>query len=233
MSMQDRINATMARIDTTRASARALGLEYEIGWQWNSADTAQRLKDASGVEVLDAGYTHGRTDVWKVVFDRSLVFQWGGYTGHELVSPKLEGRDALVKVGRMVAAIENMGRDVDVNKTCGHHVHFNASDLTAVHVGKISAAFYVYEEAFDLLMPPSRQANRNKQFLRSHRATCNGDEASVIRRIKAATSIDDVIDVICPDVPNDREYKGKRYYKLNLTNASTRYRAPGRNFWTM
>eukprot|EP00966_Prymnesium_polylepis_P203820 4721922-Prymnesium_polylepis.1 len=74
--------------------------------------------------------------------------------------------------------MEQMGHSVFVNKTCGHHVHFDAEDLQAEDIRKLAASFFIHEEAFDLLMPPSRQANQNERFLRSHRAAMGCDDAT-------------------------------------------------------
>ena len=166
--------------NTSRVTSRAIGVEYEFGSRWSAQETADRLKEESRQDVRNAGvYTHRGLDHWKIVLNRSLAFTQPGFQGHGLVSPKLGGPDALVHIAKVLQAVEAMGRSVIVNRTCGHHVHFDASDLSVDDIKKIAISFYLHEQAFDLLMPPSRQANDNADFLRSHRASMNcRDDAS-------------------------------------------------------
>eukprot|EP00966_Prymnesium_polylepis_P010246 236255-Prymnesium_polylepis.1 len=101
----------MAAPVTERITNRAIGLEYEVGWQWDAQTTAEKLREMTGEDVRkppggDQVYTHQGIDHWKLVFDRSLVFTKRNpftneaFKGHELVSPKMAGPDALEKTAK-------------------------------------------------------------------------------------------------------------------------------------
>eukprot|EP00966_Prymnesium_polylepis_P163310 3774512-Prymnesium_polylepis.1 len=126
----------------------------------------------------------------------------------------------------MLDAVDRLPGGPKVNATSGHHVHFDGSaNLSLEDVKRIAASYYVHEEAFDIMMPRSRQGNGNR-FLRSHRSgiTPVGNEAGVIQRIRGARDFDALNEIFCPDGNGGVT----RYYKLNLTNLSTRYVPTGR-----
>jgi len=208
----------------TRATGRAIGLEYEIGFPASLETTAKQLSAATGISVQASGYTHRGIGHWKIVTDRSVNVE--GKHGAELVSPKLEGFDVLREVQKMLDAIGRLPGHPKVNATAGHHVHFDGSkNMTLDDVKKIAASFFVHEEAFDVLLPPSRQGDKN-QYVRSHRVHMGCDDATAIQRIRSARDFDALNETFCPDC--EGRVPVTRYYKLNLTNLSTAYVERGR-----
>jgi len=222
--------APQLRQDTAMFSRqRAFGLEYEIGFADTPERTAINLMAATGQQVYAEGYTHRSTEYWKIVPDRSV--QVSGRHGAELVSPKMQGSDALARVRSMLNAIDTLPAKgggsrssgdpggPEVNSTTGHHVHLDASrDLSLEDVKKIAASFFVHEDAFDVLMPPSRQGTENK-YVKSHRARIGYDDETVIQMLRNVSDFDELNRVFCPDGQGG----ASRYYKLNLTNLSSQY----------
>ena len=160
---------------------RAFGAEYELGFPQAMRDTALALQENAGQAVQSAGYTHAATAHWKLVSDESVEIP--GRLAGELVSPKLSGEDGLRRIEIMLNAVSTLrGGGPQVNETAGHHVHLDATrDLSLEDVKKVAAAFYIFEEAFDVLMPESRQADTN-EYLWSHRKRIRGDALGRIQR---------------------------------------------------
>ena len=193
---------------------RTFGAEYEIGFPRSLPATADALEEKTGQAVQAPGYTHAATAYWKLVSDSTVDVP--DRVPGELVSPKLSGADGLRKVESMLNAVSMLpGGGPAVNSTSGHHIHLDASNLSLEDVKKVAAAFYIYEEAFDVLMPTSRQADVN-DMVWSHRGHIPGNNEDAVNMIKRARSFDELVEVFNPD----HQGGAKRYYKLNLTNLS-------------
>ena len=62
-----------------------------------------------------------------------------GYVAAEIVSPPLSGEDGLVQVVFMMDKLSEIG--AKVNKSCGFHIHIDASDLDGDGVNRIKESF--------------------------------------------------------------------------------------------
>jgi len=135
---------------------RRFGIEIEVV---NTDRT--KLVNAMREQGLDCqyhGYTHETTSHWKVVTDSSVS---GGY---ELVSPILEGEEGLLAVKKATKAISASKRNSDmdqVNRSCGIHVHIEASNLSSKDVYFVIKRYKDNESVIDSWMPISRRANTN------------------------------------------------------------------------
>lgn len=88
---------------------------------------------------------------WKVVLDGSVT---GGF---ELVSPPMQGEAALLEIKKVCELLNDSGAAVD--RTCGLHVHVEATDLTAQQIANCYNRYLENEQEFDKLMPASRRGN--------------------------------------------------------------------------
>ena len=135
---------------------RRFGIEIEVV---NTDRT--KLVNAMREQGLDCqyhGYTHQTTSHWKIVTDASVR---GGY---ELVSPILEGEEGLLAVKKATKAISASKRHSDmdqVNRSCGIHVHIEASNLSSKDIYFVIKRYQDNESAIDSWMPMSRRANTN------------------------------------------------------------------------
>jgi len=126
----------------------------------------------------------------------------------------------------MRAADSITALEPEVNSSTGFHVHVDASDFSLEDVKKISVAYILYEDAFDMLTKRTRQetnATIGRGLCRSNRremvAKNGGSVQDQIRRIKEAATMMDVVRLVNPPTgvgsnPNEP----KRIYKLNLCN---------------
>jgi hypothetical protein len=120
----------------------------------------QNLLD-EGVRVYDAGYSHTTSSQWKIVSDGSLSLDGGTAAerqyAFEIVSPVLQGEAGLQEVKKVVDILYRSG--ATVNRTCGLHIHIDASGLTVDDVKTIVSRYATHEEEIDKVMPPSRRLN--------------------------------------------------------------------------
>lgn len=115
---------------------------------------------ANGVDCRYEGYTHTTTPHFKLVTDSSL----SGVDTIECVSPVLKGEDGENAMKQACDALATIG--ARVNRSCGLHVHFGASEMTDEHYTNIFKNYQLIEDAIDEIMPQSRKAN-NSQWCRS------------------------------------------------------------------
>lgn len=169
--------------------SRDFGIEIEL--KGISMETSlQALLDA-GLSAAMEGYNHSTRAHWKLVIDGSV------HGGHEVVSPILHGEAGLTEAMNAARALENAGAHID--RQCGLHVHFNASDMSVEEIRTIATRYATFEDKIDTYMPKSRRGDANtycksvvELFLHS-------------RRFASASTINELI-----------EAQGGRYFKLNL-----------------
>ena len=166
---------------------RKFGIELEITGITRS--TALNALRAVGMDVRDEQYNHTTRQYWKLVQDSSVQ---GGF---EVVSPVLEGDAGLEEAMIVAEALADAG--ATVNRTCGFHVHFDASGLSVDAVKTIVKRYARYEAEIDAVMPRSRRGNEN-QF-------CRSIGSVLTRAFEAASSIEELAYAQCG-----------RYFKVNL-----------------
>ncbi len=166
---------------------RKFGIELEIvGINHQTALVALR---AVGINVADESYNHNTRAHWKLVPDGSVQ---GGF---EVVSPILRGEAGLEEAMTVAEALADAG--AGVNRTCGFHVHFDASDLSVADVKAIVHRYADHEAEIDAFMPPSRRGAANQY--------CAPLARFLTPRFDAATTFQELADA-----------QPGRYFKVNL-----------------
>lgn len=128
---------------------------------------------------------------WKVVGDSSVT---GDYP-FEIVSPILKGQEGLNQLKTACLALS--GLNVKINKSCGLHVHFDASTIGGAQLQNLLINYIRYEPIIDSLMAPSRRANNNTYC-------------------KSLISHESNILTLEPTKANLTNAISNRYYKVNL-----------------
>ncbi len=185
---------------------RTFGVEIEamLPAGTSRGDLAQALRRA-GVQAKADNYHHEVREFWRVTTDGSL----GYYLGVEVVSPILQGEAGLEAMRTVFRVMSEFG--CTVNVSCGFHVHVGCADLTVAQVSRVAKCYIKFETFFDLIVPPSRRADKN-QYVKSNRrwAGQGYDDASANRGIEringAVANLGQLI------YANQQT----RYYKLNL-----------------
>jgi hypothetical protein len=80
----------------------------------------------------------------------------GSWRNLELVSPILRGEDGIHQLQLAMDVLKGM---VEVNKSCGIHVHHGALDLTTEQMVTIYKLWKIDQSAIDYLVTPSRRNN--------------------------------------------------------------------------
>lgn len=167
---------------------RKFGIEIEaFGVTRSKVLTAIRAK---GIRIEDESYNHDTRGWWKIVSDSSV----SGENGFEIVSPILEGQAGLEELKKVCEALTEVR--AKINKSCGMHVHFDASQMGISEVKNLMLNYATYEKHIDSILPNSRRGNTN-----TYCQSLQNDKA----KIEAATSIRELATNI-----------GTRYRKINL-----------------
>jgi hypothetical protein len=145
---------------------------------------------AAGINIEIENYNHNTASNWKVVTDGSL----NGENAWELVSPVLEGLEGMRELEKVCEVLCDNG--VKINKSCGLHIHFDATNITANHLKNLIVNYGNFETVIDSFLPESRRGNNNT-YCKSVR--------NLEAQIGSATTIRGMASAI-----------GSRYYKLNL-----------------
>jgi len=130
---------------------RKFGIEIEA-FGVNRSTLLRELRQ-EGIEVEDEGYNHTTRPHWKIVTDGSI----SGENPFEIVSPILEGEDGLQQLDKVSRALVRC--HARINKSCGMHVHLDASDLNLKAWKNIYKSYINLEDMIDSMMPLSRRSN--------------------------------------------------------------------------
>ena len=122
---------------------------------------ARKINEA-GVNCIVEGYNHSTRRHWKIVTDASLT----GSDAFEIVSPILQGADGMEELRKVTAVLE--AANVKINKTCGMHIHFDATGFGVEQVKNLLLNYTKFEDQIDSFMPNSRRGSNN-QYCRSLR----------------------------------------------------------------
>lgn len=170
---QQTIAATQRELDYT--FNRKFGVEIEaMGCTTSRLQTALRM---AGIEVEREGYNHTTRSHWKIVSDASLR----GENTFELVSPILFGQNGLDELEKVTWVLDELG--VKVNKSCGIHVHFDASEFNLQTWKNLLVTYTSLEQTIDSFMPESRRHNQYCQSLRSLTSARHIDAASSLAEL--------------------------------------------------
>lgn len=176
---------------------RTFGVEIEF-----FGVTKEQVADAlnrAGIDARVENYNHTTRSYWKLVYDASVNRAGTGCTrgGNEIVSPVLQGEEGLEELKLVVKVIKEVGGKVD--KTCGIHVHHDASDLDLNGIKNVARLYTKYELIFDSLVPESRRKNNNRY--------CRSLTASELHSIETVQDLWDIF---------QGEHIISRYRKLNV-----------------
>jgi len=151
-------------------------------------EVAQAVRE-QGIECYVEGYNHTTRPYWKIVTDASV-----SHEGLEIVSPPLKGQDGLNQLKKVLEALNQVG--AKVNRTCGVHVHHDASDFSLRTFKNLYGMYARYEDRIDELVAKSRRGNLNTYCL---------SPGTDLELLQNAKSVDEIIDRVYPS----------RYIKLN------------------
>lgn len=182
-------------IDALQMTDRNFGVEMEF----YGCTPSDLIFQASllGLNVQDAGYTHQTTPHWKIVSDGSVTGTGtGGNGGLELVSPILNGYEGVRALAAASRALALAG--ARVNRTCGVHVHLDASDLTPNQIGNVVANYADAQTAIDFLVPESRRSTVHNRY-------CNPINEYSLPRLRSAQTLSDLASA-----------QPGRYHKVNI-----------------
>jgi hypothetical protein len=178
---------------------RRFGVEIEAFVK--RGKTKEALRDLirnKGLNCELNDYNHTTRNYWKIVTDGSLRAE--GVT-FEIVSPILEGEDGLEQLEKVCQALKEYG--CRINKTCGLHIHFDASTFSLQTWKNLLINYAKLEDTIDAFMPHSRRGNANT-YCKSLKDDVN--------KVKEASSLEQIATRI-----------GTRYKKIN-TQAYARHK---------
>ena len=101
-------------------------------------------------------------DGWKVSIEQGLACpnhhsgRYSDYAGGELISPILEGGSGLDSALNVISEIAKIP-DIQVNRSCGLHVHFSWPNWNPMELVSIASRYYLFERVIDEWMPITRQ----------------------------------------------------------------------------
>lgn len=119
-------NATRTR-RTRSPFDRPFGLEIELIHP--DAREVRYAMNAAGLSCEREDYNHTTRSYWKIVPDGSVAH------GFEVVSPILRGSEGRRQARIAYQALRDAGASVD--RSCGLHVHLEATDLTAGTIARV------------------------------------------------------------------------------------------------
>jgi len=156
-------------------------IEFMAPAHLSRSGVAEKLT-AGGAPCYDAGYTHTRVVLWKIVTDGSLT----GGNGMELVSPPLPynqtGFEAVQKACAVLAQIGGT-----VNRSCGLHVHIDVHHMSLPALRKLAVIYVESEDVIDQLLPTSRRGNANN-YCRSVKALANLSQLATASNVTMVAS---------------------------------------------
>jgi hypothetical protein len=185
------VTAAIEEVMTPRAFNKDFGVEFEacnVDMQ-----TLKRKLNEAGIDCEVEGYTHRTTPHWKLVTDNSIR----GSRTFELVSPILKGEAGLTELMKVCNILNRCG--AKVNKSCGTHVHLNASEFSLEQWKRIYINYGRLEKVIDGFMPESRRANNNT-YCKGFSSVNNFD-----RQIKNAADLRSIENLLL----------NSRYWKVN------------------
>lgn len=173
---------------------RTFGIEIE-GLSPVGRERLAQILQRAGVQCRYEGYNHRTQSHWKIVTDASIIEQNGEY-GFELVSPPLRGAHGLEEIKKVCKALNEAG--CKVNRSCGLHVHHDASDYDVEAFKNLYAIYIRFETAIDELVSESRRGHQNR-FCVGFRDT------RLLETLKNVKCMDELLSDVFPS----------RYVKLN------------------
>lgn len=145
---------------------RRIGIEFEFIIPYIEGDVLVELLRKAGVKMEDfSGYSDEVCKGYKLVFESSIN-DTETHTGLELVTPPIDlnSPSDLKMLKKALTTLKELG--ARVRKSCGTHVHIEASDLSREDIVNYFKVWQSLELKLDTSQPMSRQGNNN-DFCRS------------------------------------------------------------------
>lgn len=231
---------------TTAASFHfTFGVELEMT---HSKKVPQQISEelcAAGINARLAKRSDKDYTYWHVTTDGSIrcaPHQPQDCSRFEVVSPILQGERGLEELEQVVRQLTKI--EVEVNESCGCHVHLGLGVLQLKQLKQVALAFVMLEEAvFDQVVPTSRRADKSRYCRSNRQRLLRPSMQSFVStpndKILDAMSVGDLAWAIQggqdPDTPDARYYKmnlmplreielenARRYLGLNVKSNSTR-----------
>lgn len=132
---------------------RNFGIEIEA-FNIDRNELSRKLNEA-GINTTTESYNHETRNYWKVITDGSLR----GTNTFELVSPILNGTEGLEQLQKVCRVLKSLNGKI--NKTCGLHIHFEASNFDLNQWKNLTWNYATLENEIDSWMPLSRRGSNN------------------------------------------------------------------------
>lgn len=189
-----RAQGQLENLSESAAVARGFDRQFGVEFEAYNTDkeTLRNALVAAGISCENEFYNHSTRRYWKIVSDASL----SGSNTFELVSPILSGERGIEEMKTVCRVLNDCG--AKVNKSCGTHVHINASNIDIRTWKRIYINYARLENVIDNFMPKSRKGNNN-QYCQGYKNFRNFEE-----QIENCTSLQQI----------ERLF-GSRYYKIN------------------
>lgn len=136
---------------------RTFGVELEFISELSRAELAYHIRTETGINVELVTYSNKDASTWRLKTDSSVMSST--HNCMELVTPILHGEDGMAQLLKVVECLQGK---VDVNHTCGLHVHHGIAGMDANELRKILKFYLKYEAAMDKLQPISRRNGHNR-----------------------------------------------------------------------
>lgn len=137
-----------------------------------------------------------QSNVWKITGDGSIT----GDNSFEIVSPILNGTNGLEQLKKVCEALGELR--AKINKTCGMHIHFSASDFNVATWKNLYKNYITFETTIDKFMPISRRGNNNTYC----KSLLTDNKERVFQKIDTARTLQQISQAVTGR---------NRYYKIN------------------
>jgi hypothetical protein len=149
------------------------------------------LRNVAQVNAHSSSYSGREYSVWQVKYDGSIQ----GNNGFEVVSPILEGEAGIAEVQKVCDALVAIG--AQVNKSCGFHIHHDATGWGIQKFRNLFKRFVKFENALDSVQPESRRGDNNRYCKSIVKTFAQIDQCNTVNGLAML-------------------YDNNRYFKLNL-----------------
>jgi hypothetical protein len=111
---------------------------------------------------IETGYRSTRSNEWKVTTDSSITAGSTTRSTAEIVSPVLSGGIGRDEIRKVLAAMNELG--CDVNKSTGMHVHIGIGDLDFDAVKRLIRGYTASQTTIDTMLAKSRRSNMGNTY---------------------------------------------------------------------
>lgn len=161
---------------------RKFGVELEVILKNEAALNSISRDLNTYFNVNTESYNHRLSSSWKITTDGSLHPRNSCELGREFVSPPFTSEEGFEQIKRVCSTLSEY--NTYVNKTCGFHVHIDASGMTAKHIARLLKLYTDFEGYIDTMHAPSRRGP-NSYY-------CRTIDSLYLRASERATSVREI-----------------------------------------